>query len=137
MKGPVIKMFEIEGTRERRLVIGYRQLTSTSFFSSLSDLYHFYGLTSSRKYVEQFSNGVTVIGIYLLPGRDTVKFPPIESSVYQVEPLNTFAHDRLLRRLHCCIAFLNRNSNDIFVPWNLVSKNAFMVIAHWSLLAIS
>lgn len=77
-------MFELEGTRERRLVIGYRQLTSTSLFSSLSDLYHFYGLTSSRKYVEQFSNGVTIISIYLLPSRNISKFPPIESSIYQV-----------------------------------------------------
>src|SRR5271154_4575167 len=82
--GPVIEMFELEGTRERRLVIGYRQLTSTSLFSSLSDLYHFYGLTSSRKYVEQFSNGITVIGIYLLPARNQSKFPPIESSIFQV-----------------------------------------------------
>src|SRR5437667_7017345 len=77
-------MFELEGTRERRLVIGYRQLTSTSFFSSLSDLYHFYGLTSSRKYVEQFSNGITVISIYLLPARNQAQFPPIENSIYQV-----------------------------------------------------
>lgn len=82
--GPVIEMFELAGTRERRLVVGYRQLTSRSFFSALSDLYHFYGLTSSRKYVEQFSNGVTVIGIYLLPASNSVKFPPIESSIYQV-----------------------------------------------------
>ena len=77
-------MFELEGTRERRLVVGYRQLTSKSFFSALSDLYHFYGLTSSRKYVEQFSNGVTVIGIYLLPAQNG-KFPPIETSIYQVQ----------------------------------------------------
>lgn len=77
-------MFELEGSRERRLVIGYRQLTATSFFSSLSDLYHFYGLTSSRKYVEQFSNGITIISIYLHPARNAVKFPPIESSIYQV-----------------------------------------------------
>ena len=77
-------MFELEGTRERRLVIGYRQLTSTNLFSALSDLYHFYGLTSSRNYVEQFSNGITVIGIYLLPARNQSKFPPIENSIYQV-----------------------------------------------------
>jgi glutamate dehydrogenase len=89
VSGPVIEMFEIEGSREHRLVVGYRQLTSTSFFSSLSDLYHFYGLTSSRKYVEQFSNGVTVISMYLLPARNSVKFPPIESSIYQVPPLPT------------------------------------------------
>jgi glutamate dehydrogenase len=82
--GPVIEMFEVEESTERRLVIGYRQLTSTSFFSSLSDLYHFYGLTSSRKYVEQFSNGVTVISVYLLPARSATKFPAIEHSIYQV-----------------------------------------------------
>jgi glutamate dehydrogenase len=31
------------------------------FFSALSDLYHFYGLYSTRKYVEHFSNGITII----------------------------------------------------------------------------
>jgi glutamate dehydrogenase len=53
-QGPVIEMFEVEGSRERRIVIGYRMETTTSYFSALSDLYHFYGLFSSRKYVEQF-----------------------------------------------------------------------------------
>ena len=48
------EMFEVEGSRERRIVIGYRMETTTSYFSALSDLYHFYGLFSSRKYVEQF-----------------------------------------------------------------------------------
>jgi len=108
--GPVIEMFELEGTRERRLVIGYRQLTSTSFFSSLSDLYHFYGLTSSRKYVEQFSNGITVISIYLVPGRNPTKFPPIESSIYQVIPTLHQTDVRLLRKPRYCIVYLNHNS---------------------------
>ena len=35
------------------------------FFSALSDLYHFYGLYSARKYVEQFANGVTIICTFL------------------------------------------------------------------------
>ncbi|KAH9028701.1 NADH-dependent glutamate dehydrogenase [Lactarius pseudohatsudake] len=39
--GPVIEVFEVEGTRERRLVIG-----------ALSNLYHYYSLYSARKYVE-------------------------------------------------------------------------------------
>lgn len=34
---------------------------TNAYFSALSDLYHFYGLYSRRKYVEQFSNGVTII----------------------------------------------------------------------------
>lgn len=49
--GPVIEMFEVEGSRERRLVIGYRQRSTQSFFSAMSDLYHFYELYSTRKYV--------------------------------------------------------------------------------------
>ena len=66
--GPVIEVFEVEGTRERRLVIGYRMGDTANFFrfiisymlnnrfltdpsSALSNLYHFYTLYSSRKYV--------------------------------------------------------------------------------------
>lgn len=49
--GPVIEMFEIEGSREKRLVVAYRQGTAMGMFSALSDLYHYYGLTSSRRYV--------------------------------------------------------------------------------------
>jgi glutamate dehydrogenase len=49
--GPVIEMFEVEGTREKRLVIGYKQGSAMGLFSALSDLYHYYGVTSTRKYV--------------------------------------------------------------------------------------
>jgi glutamate dehydrogenase len=60
-----------------------RQRGSRSFFSALSDLYHYYDLYSTRKYVEQFSNGVTILSCYLaqLPSS---KSPPIEHSIYQV-----------------------------------------------------
>lgn len=85
--GPVIEMFEIEGTREKRLVIAYRQGSAFGIYSALSDLYHYYGVTSSRKYVEQFSNGITIISLYLKPV-DQVKFnarhPPIEASIHQI-----------------------------------------------------
>ena len=59
--GPVMELFEVEGTRERRIVVGYKTGGTKNFFSALSDLYHYYGLYSKRKYVEQFSNGVTII----------------------------------------------------------------------------
>lgn len=49
--GPVIEMFEVQGTREKRLVIGFKQGSSMGLFSALSDLYHYYGCTSARKYV--------------------------------------------------------------------------------------
>ncbi|KAK7464787.1 NAD-dependent glutamate dehydrogenase [Stygiomarasmius scandens] len=81
--GPVIEVFEVEGSRERRLVIGYKMGGTSRFFSALSNLYHFYSLYSARKYVEQFSNGITIISLYLnpLPGTNA---PPIEHSIFQV-----------------------------------------------------
>ncbi|KAI8341466.1 Glutamate/Leucine/Phenylalanine/Valine dehydrogenase-domain-containing protein [Chlamydoabsidia padenii] len=81
--GPVIEVYEVQGTREHRLVIGYRQRSTQGFFSAMSDLYHFYDLYSSRKYVEQFSNGVTIMGLYLKQ-MPTSKALPLEHSIYQV-----------------------------------------------------
>ncbi|EIN12308.1 NAD-specific glutamate dehydrogenase [Punctularia strigosozonata HHB-11173 SS5] len=81
--GPVIEVFEVEGSRERRLVIGYKMGATKGFFSALSNLYHFYDLYSVRKYVEQFSNGITIISLYLNPLPDT-QAPPIEHSIFQV-----------------------------------------------------
>ncbi|KAJ3481702.1 hypothetical protein NLI96_g7482 [Meripilus lineatus] len=81
--GPVIEVFEVEGSRERRLVIGYKMGGTTKFFSALSNLYHFYSLYSARKYVEQFSNGITIISLYLNPLPNS-NAPPIEHSIFQV-----------------------------------------------------
>ena len=85
--GPVIEMFEMDGSREKRLVIAYKQGSAMGLFSALSDLYHYYGVTSSRKYVEQFSNGITIMSIYLRPlpqSTVTMRFPPIEASIHQI-----------------------------------------------------
>ncbi|KAM0718013.1 hypothetical protein Q7P37_006345 [Cladosporium fusiforme] len=83
--GPVIDMYDIEGVREKRLIVGFKQGSAQGLFSALSSLYHYYGLTSSRKYVEQFSNGITIISMYLAPApTDSSKHPPIEASIHQV-----------------------------------------------------
>lgn len=66
--GPVVEAFEIEGSTEHRIVIGYKRGTTKGFFSSLTDLYHFYGLYSARKFVEQFSNGSVIVSLYLNQG---------------------------------------------------------------------
>ncbi|OLY81852.1 NAD-specific glutamate dehydrogenase [Smittium mucronatum] len=67
--GPVIQC-EIEETLdEHRILIAYRQGSTSSLFAGLSDLYHYNGFYSSRKYVEQFSNGITVISLSLVPSR--------------------------------------------------------------------
>ncbi|KAM6494297.1 NADH-dependent glutamate dehydrogenase [Amanita muscaria] len=81
--GPVIEVFEVEGSRERRLVIGYKMGDTNRYFSALSNLYHFYSLYSARKYVEQFSNGITIISLYLNP-LPHGNAPPIEHSIFQV-----------------------------------------------------
>lgn len=52
--GPVIEQYAVEGTRERRLVIGYKMGGTSKFFSALSNLYHFYSLYSARKYVGMY-----------------------------------------------------------------------------------
>ncbi|KAF8442808.1 NADH-dependent glutamate dehydrogenase [Boletus edulis BED1] len=81
--GPVMEVFEVEGSRERRLVIGYKMGGTSRFFSALSNLYHYYQLYSARKYVEQFSNGITIISLYLNPMPNSTA-APIESSIFQV-----------------------------------------------------
>lgn len=83
--GPVIEVFDIEGSQEKRLVVAFRSRTARGMFSALSDLYHYYGVTSSRKYVEQFSNGITVMSIYLRPAVNLDGgFPPLEQSIHQI-----------------------------------------------------
>ncbi|KAI0181002.1 NAD-specific glutamate dehydrogenase-like protein [Hypoxylon sp. FL1284] len=83
--GPVIEVFDIEGTEEKRLVVAFRSRTARGIFSALSDLYHYYGVTSTRKYVEQFSNGITVMSIYLRPATNLETEPmPIDQSIHQI-----------------------------------------------------
>jgi glutamate dehydrogenase len=85
--GPVIEVFDIENSKEKRLVVAFRRRTALGLFSALSDLYHYYGVTSSRKYVEQFSNGISVICLYLKPATNLAnasKFPPLNQSIHQI-----------------------------------------------------
>lgn len=83
--GPVIEVFDIEDSDEKRLVVAFRSRTARGMFSALSDLYHSYGVTSSRKYVEQFSNGLTIMSIYLRPAATLNKnYPPIQESIHQI-----------------------------------------------------
>lgn len=85
--GPVIEFYNIEDSNEKRLVVAFRRRTALGLFSALSDLYHYYGVTSSRKYVEQFSNGITVMSMYLKPAPfagPSSKYPPIDQSIHQI-----------------------------------------------------
>ncbi|KAI1000684.1 NAD-specific glutamate dehydrogenase [Podosphaera aphanis] len=84
--GPVIEVFDIENSHEKRIVVAFRRRTALGIFSALSDLYHYYGVTTSRKYVEQFSNGITIISLYLKPATnvDSKMYPPLSVSIHQI-----------------------------------------------------
>eukprot|EP00127_Corallochytrium_limacisporum_P005637 Clim_evm16s210 gene=Clim_evmTU16s210 len=62
--GPVIERFHLEDDHWR-VVIAYGRGYTTGMFAALSHLYHFYGLYSTKKYVEQFANGMTIISLYV------------------------------------------------------------------------
>eukprot|EP00128_Syssomonas_multiformis_P005272 Colp12_sorted_trinity150504_noHs@14272 len=81
--GPVIDQIEVEATGERRLIIAYRHKETHSFFSALSDLYHFYDCYSTKKYVEHFSNGMAVISIYLQQLQESKKLN-MSLAIYQI-----------------------------------------------------
>ncbi|KAK4232077.1 Glutamate/Leucine/Phenylalanine/Valine dehydrogenase-domain-containing protein [Podospora fimiseda] len=84
--GPVIEVYDIEDSPEKRLVVAFRSRTARGMFSALSDLYHYYGVTTSRKYLEQFSNGITIISMYLRPASNLEgkSFPPLDQSIHQI-----------------------------------------------------
>eukprot|EP01111_Echinosteliopsis_oligospora_P014812 TRINITY_DN5681_c1_g1_i1.p1 TRINITY_DN5681_c1_g1~~TRINITY_DN5681_c1_g1_i1.p1 ORF type:complete len:630 (-),score=158.98 TRINITY_DN5681_c1_g1_i1:162-2051(-) len=63
--GPVIRAFQQADPSVWRLVVAYKRGSTHSYWSGISDLYHFYGLYSTHKYVEQFANGMTILSIYL------------------------------------------------------------------------
>lgn len=77
--GPIIKHFPVENSDEHRIIIGYKNHTTKKYFSALSALINYYKLDQSRKYVENFSNGVTIISIYL---KQTLETDPL--SIYQL-----------------------------------------------------
>ncbi|KAJ3031779.1 UNVERIFIED_CONTAM: NAD-dependent glutamate dehydrogenase [Siphonaria sp. JEL0065] len=81
--GVVIEVQDVPHSREKRLIVGYKQGTTKNYFSALTDLYHFYGLYSTKKFVENFSNGVTVLSIYLNHSQKK-DLPPLEHSIQQI-----------------------------------------------------
>ncbi|CAH2352030.1 NAD-specific glutamate dehydrogenase [[Candida] railenensis] len=80
--GPVIKHIPIEDSDEFRVVIGFKQGSSARYNSALTDLANYYKLQITRKYVEQFSNGVTVISMYVTS--KSKKNSQLDLSIFQV-----------------------------------------------------
>ncbi|KAI3403714.2 GDH2 [Candida oxycetoniae] len=100
--GPIIKHFPIDQSEEYRVIIGYRQHSAPRYNSGLSDLANYYKLQTTRKYIEQFANGVTIISMYVT---SKSRKSSVDLSIYQVIkeasllyciPHNFF-HDRLIQ----------------------------------------
>lgn len=122
-QGPAIKVIEIEQTGETneiRVVVAYRHGTTHSFFSSLTSLYHYYGLHSTRKYIERYNNGLCSYSLYLYKG---------ESSKYSEDLLtlgNSVAKDASL------IYVLPRTSlSTLFQESYLSAKEVSYAYAVW------
>lgn len=138
--GPVIDIYDVEGIRDKRLVVGFKQGSASGLFTALSDLYHYYGLTSSRKYVEQFSNGITIMSLYLRPAPNvTGKHPPIEASIYQIAKevslLYCIPHNKFMKHFtsgrlslqesiyaHCCWIFVQHFLNRLGSEYKLLAS---------------
>ncbi|KAI0462822.1 hypothetical protein LJB42_003625 [Komagataella kurtzmanii] len=94
--GPIIKHFGIKSTGEHRVIIGYRQNSSPRYNSALTSLCQFYGLKVTRKYVEQFSNGISIISMYITPpdaGDSSFIQFPIDQVVKEASLLYTIPHN--------------------------------------------
>lgn len=67
---PVVEVFDVTGpSREIRLVIAYKQMGVSGLYGALPGLYHRHGFIGMKTYVEQFSNGYTIMSAYLEPAQ--------------------------------------------------------------------
>lgn len=133
--GPVIHHYDVDGSKEHRLVIAFHQNTSTNYCSALSALLSYYKLTETRRYVEQFLCGVTVVSLYI--EADASAHPALlvqqvvkEASLLYCLPNNDFASffrdsSLLLQEsiyAHCGAIFVTHFLNRLGPEYAAVAK---------------
>lgn len=134
--GPVIRHYPVEDSEEYRVIIGFRQKSAPRYNSALTDLISYYHLHTTRKYVEQFANGVTIISMYI---SSTQRTNPIDLSIYQVIkeasllytiPHNYF-HDSFIKGdlsiqesiyAHCGVIFVTHFLNRLGPEYNKLTS---------------
>lgn len=82
VRGLVIRS-EVVADHECRISIAFKRRTTTKFFSSVSDLYHYYDLYSTFKYLQPYVNGVSILTMCL---RRAGNKPHLPSGVAGVLP---------------------------------------------------
>eukprot|EP00033_Pygsuia_biforma_P000557 GCRY01000656.1.p1 GENE.GCRY01000656.1~~GCRY01000656.1.p1 ORF type:complete len:1019 (-),score=344.88 GCRY01000656.1:248-3304(-) len=65
--GPVIKVFDFKDSVEKRIVCAFHRNHNPKYHSLISAVFQSYGFTTSRKYLENFSNGIVASSFYLKP----------------------------------------------------------------------
>lgn len=133
--GPVIKHYPVQDSEEFRVIIGFRQKLAPHYNSALTDLLNYYKLSLTRKYVEQFSNGITIISMYI----NSNNYAPVNLSIYQVIkeasllysiPRNYF-HDLFVNGklsiqesiyAHCGVIFVTHFLNRLGPEYNKLSS---------------
>lgn len=69
-ESPYIDITKCRRGGEIRITVVTKRDSSHRFFSNVSDVFNSHGLVSSRKYIEQFSNGRTAYSFYLKEIKD-------------------------------------------------------------------
>lgn len=96
ISGPVIQHYSVDDSLEHRIIVAFRTKTSTNYASALTSLLNYYKLSETRRYIEQFSNGITVLSSYIVPAADAVaselSIPQVikEASLLYCIPNNEF-----------------------------------------------
>lgn len=67
---PLIDVSHKKDSKELRIMVAINRESPSRFFSNVSDVFNSHGLSSNRKYIEQFANGKTVYTFYLNDIRD-------------------------------------------------------------------
>lgn len=57
----------MSGDEVQKLCIAYHRGATQNYLSAITDLYRYYGFFATRKSVENFSNGITIISVNLAP----------------------------------------------------------------------
>lgn len=81
--GPVVFVTrENCSPQEARLCVAYKHGSTHSAFSTVSDIYHVHKLLATKKFVEQFANGFSIISVYLRP-METASGETVENDVFE------------------------------------------------------
>lgn len=63
--GLVIDTYDRPDLGTRQFILAFRRGSTHGYFSAVSDLLNSYGVSSRRKYIEQFKNGIVIYSIHI------------------------------------------------------------------------